>query len=332
MRARGNAPGSLSSVTRGVTLAYNNKISALSFSGLSTCFYWRSRENGTSNGASKTYAHKPALPRTLNAKRNSPPLQTRSAPASNLEHAFYLARNHIPVFPCNDDKTPRTANGFKDATTDERKIRRWWGPWPEALIGVPAGIKFDVVDLDLQHPEAQAWLADHPPPETRVHHTRSGGLHYLFQPTAGLRNSVSKLARGVDVRARGGYIIWWPAQGFEVSNPDELAEIPRAILTALADAEKEGSRRNNYSEWSWGRDAEERLGALVRFIVEAEEGERNARLYWAARRFVEIVAEDGVEEGWAREVLLEAGIYTGLPHRECIATIRSAFQNLEVRS
>jgi len=251
-----------------------------------------------------------------------------AGPASTpLEHALNLARNHIPVFPCNEDKTPRTLNGFKDATTDERKIRRWWGPWPEALIGVPAGIKFDVIDIDLQHQEARDWLPTSPIPITRTHRTRSGGLHYLFQPTAGLRNSVSKLARGVDVRARGGYVIWWPAQGFDVENPDALAEMPGKILATLAE-KKEASPTTSYSEWSWGRDTYERLGALVRFIVEAEEGERNARLYWAARRFVEIVAEGDVEEGWAREVLLEAGIHTGLPHRECIATIRSAFQNL----
>ena len=77
-----------------------------------------------------------------------------------LEKALDLARRGVPVFPCKvADKTPYTTHGFKDASTDPARIRRWWSRWPDALIGVPTGIKFVVVDVDLQHREAQQWYA-----------------------------------------------------------------------------------------------------------------------------------------------------------------------------
>ena len=72
-----------------------------------------------------------------------------------LDHALRLAQKGNAVFPCDNDKKPFTAHGFKDASTDPDLIRRWWARWPDALIGVPTGIKFCVVDVDLQHPEAQ---------------------------------------------------------------------------------------------------------------------------------------------------------------------------------
>jgi Bifunctional DNA primase/polymerase, N-terminal/Primase C terminal 2 (PriCT-2) len=153
-----------------------------------------------------------------------------------LGHALYLARFQIPVFPCKADKSPMTGRGFKDASTDQRQIRRWFGPHPDALIGVPTGIKFDVLDLDLQHPEARDWLRSQRLPKTRTHHTRSGGRHLLFKPTPNVSNSAGKIAPHIDTRGRGGYVIWWPANGFKVEHPDELAEMPAEIVAALRPA------------------------------------------------------------------------------------------------
>jgi hypothetical protein len=49
-------------------------------------------------------------------------------------------------------------------------------------------------------------------------------LHLIFQHAAGLRCSAEKIAAGVDVRAIGGYVIWWPAAGLPVP-----AEMPIAF-------------------------------------------------------------------------------------------------------
>jgi hypothetical protein len=74
-----------------------------------------------------------------------------------ITHAVKLAALSIPVFPCQLNKKPYTARGFKDASTDPEMIRSWWRQFPDALIGVPTGEKFVVIDLDFQHPEAQQW-------------------------------------------------------------------------------------------------------------------------------------------------------------------------------
>lgn len=56
----------------------------------------------------------------------------------------------VRVFPCAPGaKHPLTTHGFTDATTDQRRIARWWDRWPEANIGVPTGNGgADVVDVD----------------------------------------------------------------------------------------------------------------------------------------------------------------------------------------
>ena len=58
-------------------------------------------------------------------------------------------------------KHPRTANGFKDATTDETQIRKWWGMWPDANIGIATG---KVIPLLHEHQ-----------PKSRVRENRTHG-------------------------------------------------------------------------------------------------------------------------------------------------------------
>ena len=146
--------------------------------------------------------------------------------------ALDLAKR-LPIFPCDNDKRPFTAHGFNDASTDPDLIRRWWTRWPDALIGVPTGIKFCVIDVDLQHPEAQEWYGRANLPVTRTHVTSSGGRHLLFQPHDEFRCSAGKIWKHVDTRGRGGYIIWWPAEGLEVLHAGTVAEVPGWIIAKL---------------------------------------------------------------------------------------------------
>jgi Bifunctional DNA primase/polymerase, N-terminal len=46
--------------------------------------------------------------------------------------ALSYAGRGVPVFPCEPGgKRPLTHNGFWDATTDLRRVKAWWGRWPE---------------------------------------------------------------------------------------------------------------------------------------------------------------------------------------------------------
>jgi len=159
-----------------------------------------------------------------------------------MQAALQLAEEQgLPVFPCRPDKSPYTEHGLKDATRSIEQIVQWWTRWPDALLAVPTGAasKLIVVDID---PDGADWYREHADRLgcARVHQTRRGH-HLLYRTPAGIeiRNSASKIANGVDVRGEGGYVIWWPAHGFDaVGDLEELTEPPRWLLERIARPEK----------------------------------------------------------------------------------------------
>ncbi len=151
-----------------------------------------------------------------------------------IEQALAFAGSGSPVFPCNLHKTPACAGGFTAATRDPDTIRSMFAAGAP-LIGVPTGEAsgFDALDLDPRG-GSEAWRAEHAGrlPATRTHTTQSGGSHLLFRHHPGMRCSASRIAPGIDVRADGGYIVWWPAAGLDVLHPDTIAEWPEWLITA----------------------------------------------------------------------------------------------------
>jgi hypothetical protein len=68
-----------------------------------------------------------------------------------------------------------------------------------------------VLDIDGKSGGAQWFYQNlHRLPETRTQQSRCG-LHLIFQHAEGLTCSRDLIADGVDVRADGGYAVWWPA-------------------------------------------------------------------------------------------------------------------------
>jgi len=233
-----------------------------------------------------------------------------------------------PGFPCKADKTPATPGGFKAAALPEAGLATLWARYPGELAGVPTGAVsgFDVLDIDPRN-GARAWYDDNRSnlAATRIHRTRSGGLHVLFRHLPGLRNSAGKVAPGIDVRADGGYIIWWPAHGLEVRGElDALAEWPLWLLPSLMTPPVPPPPP--YPKASRSRSTLPAIEGVVRTVAMAPEGQRNAITYWAAHRLRESVAEGKITEGLARDLLLEAAARAGLPPREASLTINSAMR------
>ena len=148
-----------------------------------------------------------------------------------LDAALWYVQHGFPVFPahnvrdgqcsCGDvgcthpGKHPRTARGFKDATKDLSQIRRWWGKWPDANIGLPTGPASGllVIDIDPRNGGDSSWeslvLKHGQPPSTAEQITGGGGRHIVFRDPG---VAVPKeLAPGIDVKAAGGYIIVPPS-------------------------------------------------------------------------------------------------------------------------
>ncbi len=159
-----------------------------------------------------------------------------TAPGAALSAALALAAHGFALFPCLATKAPACPHGHLDAASDPPDVRALWRRWPGPLIGTPTGDRngFDALDIDPRH-GGDAWYATYRSrlPATRMHQTRSGGLHILFRHHDEVRNSVGKIAPGIDVRGEGGFVIWWPAAGSAVLARYPLTHWPNWLLAVL---------------------------------------------------------------------------------------------------
>ncbi len=113
---------------------------------------------------------------------------------------------------------PRTVHGLKDASRDPAMIREWWIRWPDANIGILTGPESGILVLDVDGKQGEESLIDF---EVRGFHlqdtwavrTGGGGQHLYFNwpEGAGVRNSQSKIAPGLDIRGEGGYVVAPPS-------------------------------------------------------------------------------------------------------------------------
>lgn len=166
-----------------------------------------------------------------------------------LVAALRYAELGYPVFPCGADKRPLTRQGFKDATTDSRKIEGWWKRWPDACIGL-ATARLLVVDID---GAANPWLSGQPEhaadlASAPTSMTPSGGRHHIFRRPEGVkwRCSTGKLAPQVDTRTAGGYIVVPPStrpegayrwvDGIAIEEPPTELPLPPAWLVNALNA------------------------------------------------------------------------------------------------
>ncbi len=193
-----------------------------------------------------------------------------------LADALAYSRRGWPVFPVhtiknghctcgkpeckdknNEGKHPignLAPDGVKNATTDERQIKKWWKAIPDANIGMatgkPSGV--DVLDVDPKHGGdeslKQLEVEYGSLPDTVESITGSGGRHILFQHTPGLKNSKIKDYPGLDVKTTNGYVVAprsrhisgntyeWEAS----SHPDDvlLAPMPQWLIDILPKSEQ----------------------------------------------------------------------------------------------
>jgi hypothetical protein len=141
----------------------------------------------------------------------------------------------LPSFFCRNKK-PTGPHGFLDATTDPIAFAALpSGPQVGVATGAVSGI--DVLDIDPRK-GGDRWFHENRAqlPLTRVHETPSGGLHLIFRHSPGLRCSNSKIARGIDIKADGGYVIWWPACCCRVLVEGPIAELPQLLLLSSTSA------------------------------------------------------------------------------------------------
>lgn len=176
-----------------------------------------------------------------------------------LDTALAYARNGTPVFPvhssdkgqcsCNhaecesQGKHPRTQHGFKDATTDESQIKKWWEMWPDANLAIPTGevSGISVVDIDSPHGEGSYKRHLASLPQSRMHATPNDGKHILFLYNDQLRQG-GAFWPGIDTRNDGGYIVVPPSTidgrpytVFRDRDMAALVTLPKELLATPSD-------------------------------------------------------------------------------------------------
>lgn len=221
-----------------------------------------------------------------------------------------------PVFPVSSNKVPACPHGCKDATADPQAILRLFDAAPSAAFvaiatGEPSGLA--AIDID---PAALPWfeIKERLFRPTWKQRTPRGGYHLLYRWPPGLRNSAGKLAPAVDVRGSGGScIVYGPA--YEVVDDRDPAPFPAWVEAALRRVDEQRAIRDARLARRFGADRPANVPALVRFVMSSGSGERNARLFWAARK--------ALSEAMA---LLPAAVECGLPLPEARATILSAMR------
>jgi hypothetical protein len=171
-----------------------------------------------------------------------------------------------------------------DATTDAAQVGKWWAACPRANVGVACGAVLWALDADGE--EGQAALAalcsrHGELPTSPTSRTGRGGRHVSFLADPRARNSVRKIASGLDTRGAGGYLAappsihengnryaWLPGRDpwsvplapapawlldqLDPPRPTMPAPGPAAILPGAADAFTSAPRSGaSWKPWCW---------------------------------------------------------------------------------
>ena len=125
------------------------------------------------------------------------------------------------VFPCAPkEKNPLIKGWPEKATTDLTTIERWFKEFPNANWGIATGKLSNllVIDIDVRDGGYATWksLVDQHPEtqETFTVQTGSGGKHlyFLYPEDWEPHNTADKIAKGIDTRAEGGFVVVPPSK------------------------------------------------------------------------------------------------------------------------
>jgi hypothetical protein len=163
--------------------------------------------------------------------------------------------------------------------------------------------------------------------------TPSGGWHLFFRYDARLRNSVSKIGAGIDVKTEGGFVVapgsfkdsgcCYAVDGARLGSVD-LPGFPESLIPPPDDhnaVEPIAEATDDQRQWAAAklRDIAERLATQV-------EGGRNAALNEAAMWSGGAAAHGFLTEDDARAALWAAAEKAGMCQREFRSTFKSGFK------
>lgn len=266
-----------------------------------------------------------------------------------LDAALRLQHHGFRIFPLvPGTKDPLVKEYAEVASADEEKARIWWSECPisgraaEHNIGIACRnladgwrlVGVDVDNKDGRHGDDDILaleLEGKDFPDTFEQKTPSGGRHLIYRTRARIGNSTKRVAPGIDIRGRGGYLV---GAGSEINgeaytaNFAAVAEAPKWLISALdrlpSVVETDGSIRLSAPEAVDPSYARKRGEAYVSEYPGAEKGTRGSTAYLMACR----LRDFGVESYSAFEVMSEWAERCSppMPDEDLIVSVENAYR------
>jgi hypothetical protein len=234
---------------------------------------------------------------------------------SKLNKALELARMGFNVFPLHpNSKVPAVSDFTGKATTDEETITDWWfDPILEIPKDYNIGIVTNnlvVVDVDNKEgkngdeslEELEVFGKEFPPSFEQT--TPTGGRHIVYEVLAPVKQGVNVLGPGLDIRAKGGYIVGAGStidgKEYIISKNEQVALAPQWIIDACG---KPNEKTNTPAPENINEEnaISRALHYLKKECPPASSGERNHAAYKAACK----VKDFGVDEVTCLELLYD---------------------------
>ena len=221
------------------------------------------------------------------------------------------------VLPLNG-KIPHTKHGVDDATSDLDIVAAWWQRWPTANIGARVPHDLVVIDVDPRNGGIKSLLdllelvGPLPATLTAISGRGDGGHHrYFLRPVGRLK---ARPRAGIDVKTNG-YMVMPPSIHPAAGRPYEwIDREPVALPPGWVDYLRSTPPKPRPINVPDGDGS-----ALVRWVAQLQEGNRNNGLFWAACRAAEAGRLAELEHD-----LIDAAVTAGLDQREATATVGSA--------
>lgn len=254
--------------------------------------------------------------------------------------ALRLAARGWKVFPLWPNQKNPAIDGFEiNASDDPLQVSSWWSDKPNANIGLATGpSKLVVVDFDsAKEPNETSGIENFRQVHSRklsdtyTVKTAGGGWHlYYLAGTAQLRNTAGKLAKKVDTRAQGGYVVApgsvIDGQPYEALTMNKVAQpIPPWLVQELQ-KESRNERTLIVPKGDSTRYAQAALASECKRVSDEAEGGRNHATNRAAWNVSRFVAKGELDYEEARNAIITASMATGLSKREASHATASGLQ------
>lgn len=236
--------------------------------------------------------------------------------------AVTLAGWGFKVGPLNG-KIPLTEHGHKDFSSNMDQVNSWWSKWPNANIGARVFAGHVVVDIDPRNGGDATWKElnhGRELPDTLTTRTGSGGLHLWYRlPHADMIKGSA--GPGIDLKTEAGYLVmpgsYHPTTGglYVCEKWATPAPLPRWLHRHVYKPKPQPVTILPSKSGKTGT-------GLVKTVAEAQPGQRNQVLFWAACRNFE-------ENLNITPELEEAARSIGLDDAEIQRTLRSAEQSVK---